>query len=498
MAVVFLDPQIGTNDGFDVEAQYQMVPAGGARRMAFWAMDDEPEDVIIYITDPNKAYVYGLYVLRGHANVQGSGYFVKRGAAIRFVIGGRDPGVTSMTVETVSGKTRGFLLLSIKPPLRLTYQLAVLSDPIHVPAKELVGRNLAANMAGAAKLWLEQANITLEQIGPINDVVAPIDLGDPLVLDDAKTVLAIVQASHTKQLVTANLYIFCTWNIVFGGNPGVAGFNLFNMCFVENQFIGRAGALISAHEVGHGLGLPHSNGGRIDLLMQASAINNDFIDMRDIEWSNQLPVPTQVAPWLYAPGLPPLLVPIPQAAPKGAPGIVNAPSQKSGKSAGLLKSNLFAGDARLERCATSNPDHVTRGAVGSHVRKIQSALVAVGDAAIDQAELDAGRYGPSTAQAVLAYKTERDIVNRSYETAADDIVGIMTIKALDAELLANQVEEKPTFVCRCPRHYDLAPEGGKTRLMQELECTAAKTHRSGRPAAVALQQRAMRTLGNVG
>src|SRR5262245_58020955 len=146
MAVVFMDPQPGTNDGFDIEAQYQMVPAGGSRRMAFWVQPDESEDVIIYCTDPNKAYLWGLYVIQGHAAIQGSGYFVKRSAAIRFFIGGRDPGATSITVETVSGKPRGFLLLSVKPQLRLTYQLAVLSDPIHVPAKDLVGRNLETNM----------------------------------------------------------------------------------------------------------------------------------------------------------------------------------------------------------------------------------------------------------------------------------------------------------------------------------------------------------------
>jgi hypothetical protein len=85
--------------------------------------------------------------------------------------------------------------------------------------------------------------------------------------------------SQNKQLVTGNLYIFCTCNSVFGGNPGVGGLNLFNMCFVENLFTDRAGTLVYAHEVGHGLGLPHSSGGRVVLLMQAAAINNDFLDM---------------------------------------------------------------------------------------------------------------------------------------------------------------------------------------------------------------------------
>src|SRR5947207_10279060 len=41
-------------------------------------------------------------------------------------------------------------------------------------------------------------------------------------------------------------------------------------------------------------------------------------------------------------------------------------------------------------------------------------------------ELAATSYGPSTSAAVLAYKEKRDIVNRSYQTKPDNIVGIMT------------------------------------------------------------------------
>lgn len=116
-----------------------------------------------------------------------------------------------------------------------------------------------------------------------------------------------------------------------------------------------------------------------------------------------------------------------------------------------LQSNLLAGDARLEACATSNPDHVTPGSAGPFVRKIQGAVMALDGTSIDQVELDAGRYGPSTAAAVLAYKQARDIINRTYQTQADNVVGIMTIKALDAELLANQVPVKPRGGAQCAR-----------------------------------------------
>lgn len=48
-------------------------------------------------------------------------------------------------------------------------------------------------------------------------------------------------------------------------------------------------------------------------------------------------------------------------------------------------------------------------------------------------------YGPSTAAAVLSYKTNRQIINRSYQTKPDSIVGKMTIASLDAEMRGRQL-----------------------------------------------------------
>ena len=91
-----------------------------------------------------------------------------------------------------------------------------------------------------------------------------------------------------------------------------------------------------------------------------------------------------------------------------------------------LTSRLFAGDPKLEAAATSNPAHIQPEAVGDHVGKIQQAIMLLDGAVIDSGELMAKRYGPSTARAVLAYKKKRNIINRTYQTQADNIVGIMT------------------------------------------------------------------------
>jgi peptidoglycan hydrolase-like protein with peptidoglycan-binding domain len=104
-----------------------------------------------------------------------------------------------------------------------------------------------------------------------------------------------------------------------------------------------------------------------------------------------------------------------------------------------LRSKLFGGDPKLEAAAVSDPAHITIGAKGEHVRKIQLALTLLDDANID---LD-GAYGPETAAAVLDYKKKRNIINRSYQTQADDIVGKMTMASLDREMHQRERVPRP-------------------------------------------------------
>jgi hypothetical protein len=103
-----------------------------------------------------------------------------------------------------------------------------------------------------------------------------------------------------------------------------------------------------------------------------------------------------------------------------------------------LSSRLFRGDPALEACLVQDPAHVVKGAQGDHVGKIQVALAELDGAKIADGELAAKTYGPSTADAVLAYKTRRGIINFSYQTQADNIVGKMTIARLDTEMAARE------------------------------------------------------------
>lgn len=132
-----------------------------------------------------------------------------------------------------------------------------------------------------------------------------------------------------------------------------------------------------------------------------------------------------------------------------------------------LKSNLFEGNKRLNACLTTDSAHVVPGEHGTHVGDIQIALIHLDKAEISEAELASMTYGQTTAAAVLAYKRKRDIINRSYQSQADNIVGKMTIAALDKELFDQQIIPEPSHDLRCDhlgglcRHEPLLPSQPK-------------------------------------
>ena len=103
----------------------------------------------------------------------------------------------------------------------------------------------------------------------------------------------------------------------------------------------------------------------------------------------------------------------------------------------VLKSRLFRADPKLEAAATVDSGHVLQGASGPHVAKLQQALNLVA-----QSHLIAdGRYGPRTAAAVADFKRRRAPPILNYKGEIDDIVGVKTMAALDAALVALEPEE---------------------------------------------------------
>ena len=114
---------------------------------------------------------------------------------------------------------------------------------------------------------------------------------------------------------------------------------------------------------------------------------------------------------------------------------------------GVLKSDEFADDPKLEDCATKPSAHLLVGTPpGPHILKIQLALERLRPTgpSISQAEKSAMTYGPTTAAAVLNYKTTHvpPIINFAYQNTPDPIVGQMTIKAMDADLLGTPLPDR--------------------------------------------------------
>jgi hypothetical protein len=101
-----------------------------------------------------------------------------------------------------------------------------------------------------------------------------------------------------------------------------------------------------------------------------------------------------------------------------------------------LESPLLKGDPALEACLIRDSAHLTLGVAGIHVSKVQQAVLVLGPSGIDNLELAGLQYGGSTAAAVLKYKQDHTppIINPTYQKHADNIVGKMTIAALDEEI----------------------------------------------------------------
>jgi hypothetical protein len=126
-----------------------------------------------------------------------------------------------------------------------------------------------------------------------------------------------------------------------------------------------------------------------------------------------------------------------------------------------LVSLLFRDSKRLQATLLRDDAHVTPGSRGEFVHKIQVALEDLDGIVIAPTEVTASFYGPSTAAAVLAFKRKRAIINRAYQTSADNIVGKMTIASLDEEMVTKQVRPVPGGSLMCKT---VTPTNSSSRL----------------------------------
>ncbi|GJE61215.1 hypothetical protein [Methylobacterium trifolii] len=118
----------------------------------------------------------------------------------------------------------------------------------------------------------------------------------------------------------------------------------------------------------------------------------------------------------------------------------------------VLNSALFKPDDRLQKAAVDHKYHVKNGEQGLYVRRIQYFLYGMGVfhkmyeivnndvgplAASERwsdmtSDLENAYYGNATSYGVWIYKDHYQIIGKGYQTTADDIVGVMTIRHMDA------------------------------------------------------------------
>src|SRR6266496_615088 len=125
-----------------------------------------------------------------------------------------------------------------------------------------------------------------------------------------------------------------------------------------------------------------------------------------------------------------------------------------------VESKLFTSNPqvreRLNKALRSDPDHILPNSSGDHVAAIQKALSLLGRVKIADSELERKFYGPSTANAVAAFKRSCTPPLLNYKNEIDDIAGKKTTQELD-----RQMKE---FEKTNPSVDPVAPSGGSAEI----------------------------------
>jgi hypothetical protein len=290
LSLGFFDPApsgLKFRRGFDDEPEYQMVPLGGTQTVGLQSFLNEPGDVFVFVNDRSKAVIKSFFSISGAPPVaQGDGLVFKPNSGVLLTIEGIRSGRTKIVAEAVNGGRRRVCRLSVKPKRPVTYQLGIVSDAIRVPDFDRSSSNLIDSMMGAERIWLSHANVELKRVGPVNNVKVNWDIKKPIIIDDPIVEALIVHASLTKDLAQAHIYIYGSWDVDYHDKT-VGGSTSGNRCFVED-WVGRIGELVCAHEVGHALGLGHPPSIDSSLLMTEQPIADERLLAGEIEIANPL------------------------------------------------------------------------------------------------------------------------------------------------------------------------------------------------------------------
>lgn len=260
------DPVMGEFDGFDPKKLYQMVPVGESRRGFSITSDNEEVEAAF---EPSGIAKFSTRSFQPPSPLPFGDDFTRLApkTTVKFEIFGIKAGNTTLTVKNSQGKALGTLLVSVKKQVSKTYALCRLSDMRRTCPWPIA--TLRPMMQRVEKTFLQQANIKLtEKNAQIYEVnVNDRDLGDPLIPEriiqpeNVRLEHYILFKRSPTAAILVDFTVFFAWDLKApSAKVEIVGQNFGQACFVEfNSGDPVDNGMVTAHEIGHGLGLLHSS-----------------------------------------------------------------------------------------------------------------------------------------------------------------------------------------------------------------------------------------------
>src|SRR2546422_1865562 len=275
-------------DGGDPPAAYQMVPLGGQRDLI---VQTDKSPCVLTIQDSAKCIMRNFRFFDSGAQLHaGSAHSMRLppNARIRFSVEGTAAGFSGLSfVEDSEFLITSHMTISVKLPRRVSFCFVFLADLVHKNIRGQIEPRFL--MDDVRKIFSEQANLDLQELGHMRDVTVLRNLGDPIITSDDRILDAIELATSEETFNTVDFIVYCCWNVEHvRGQSGTRGVGIDRFSTKKRYaFIAAANAgfaeqvHVLAHEIGHVLSLSHTkdNG----LMFPTTAVKSNRLFGGDIE-----------------------------------------------------------------------------------------------------------------------------------------------------------------------------------------------------------------------